>query len=170
MAAITARNVRYWKTRKKPSSGDPAAIGPVQAAWVPSSARRPAQGLDHALHLHEARALDGTLAQVLRAHGRLQALDVVEMAAAKGHGRVDGQRASASSCSMPRARIGADLGVEGRPLVAHLAHVAQHQQARAGQLGQHVDGGAHRIGVGVVGVVDQRERAAPAQRTVRERP
>jgi hypothetical protein len=68
-----------------------------------------------------------------------------------------------------RAR-GAHLGVEGRPLVAHLAHVAQHQQARAGQLGQHVDG-AHRVGVGVVGVVDQRERAAaPAQRTVRERP
>jgi hypothetical protein len=61
--------------------------------------------------------------------------------------------------------------VEGRPLVAHLAHVAQHQQARAGQLGQHVDGGAHRIGVGVVGVVDQRD-ARPRQRsgTVRERP
>ena len=58
------------------------------------------------------------------------------------------------------ARVVADFGMELRALVADLAHVAQHQQARAGQLGQHVDGGAHRIGIGVVGVVDQRDGAA----------
>ena len=51
------------------------------------------------------------------------------------------------------------LGVEGRALVAHLAHVAQHQQARGGQLGQHGNGRLHGIGVGVVGVVHQRQRA-----------
>ena len=47
-----------------------------------------------------------------------------------------------------------------RPLRAHLAHVAQHQQARGGQASQHVDGGPHGIGVRVVGVVDQREGAS----------
>ena len=59
------------------------------------------------------------------------------------------------------ARMAAHLGVEGRALVADLAHVAQHQPARAGQRSQHVDGGAHRVGVGVVGVVDQRDAAPP---------
>ena len=34
------------------------------------------------------------------------------------------------------ARMGADLGMEGRPLVAHFAHVAHDQPARARQLGQ----------------------------------
>ncbi len=63
------------------------------------------------------------------------------------------------------------LGVEGRALVAHLAHVAQHQQARGGQLGQHGNGCLHGIGVGVVGVVHHRQRAAlPGRASARLRP
>ena len=37
--------------------------------------------------------------------------------------------------------------------LTHFTHVAEHQKARRGQLGQHLDGGAHRIRVGVVTVV-----------------
>ena len=72
-------------------------------------------------------------------------------------------------------RVQTDLEVERRALLADLAHVTQHQPARPGQRGQRLDGGAHRIGVGVVGVVDQRHRlradagvAAPL-RTARHR-
>jgi hypothetical protein len=54
----------------------------------------------------------------------------------------------------------ADFGVELRALAADLAHVAQHQPARAGQGGQHLNRGEHGIGVGVVAVVDQRQRLA----------
>ena len=54
----------------------------------------------------------------------------------------------------------AHFGMELRALVADLAHVAQHQQTRPGQLGQHVDSGARRVRVGVVGVVDQGDGAA----------
>ena len=43
-------------------------------------------------------------------------------------------RRRSTARSMPRcARMGADLGVERRPLVADLAHVAEQQPARAGQ-------------------------------------
>ncbi|CAM5196482.1 hypothetical protein CDEN61S_04220 [Castellaniella denitrificans] len=55
------------------------------------------------------------------------------------------------------AGIGADLGMHGRPLVADFGHVAQHQDAPAIQPGQHVDGGADGIRIGVVAVVDQLE-------------
>ena len=66
---------------------------------------------------------------------------------------------AAHSDSMPRSlRIGADLAMERRPLVADLAHVAEHEPARRRQRGEDVDRGAHRIGVGVVAVVDQRDR------------
>ena len=49
--------------------------------------------------------------------------------------------------------MAADFLVKFGSLRAHFPHVAQHEQVRSGQLGQHVDGGAHRVWVGVVGVV-----------------
>ena len=54
-----------------------------------------------------------------------------------------------------RFRVVARLGMKLGPLRSDLAHVAQHQQARARQASQHVDGSAHGIGIGVVGVVHQ---------------
>jgi len=59
------------------------------------------------------------------------------------------------------ARICADLDVESPALVADFAHVTQHKQLASGRACEHVDGGTHRVGVGVVGVVDQ-QRALPA--------
>ena len=46
--------------------------------------------------------------------------------------------------------------------VADFAHVAQHQQSRRARLRQHRDGGAHRIGIGVVGIVDDGAPRRPA--------
>ena len=54
-------------------------------------------------------------------------------------------------------RIVAGLGMKLRPLAADLAHVAQHQQARRRQAREHVNRRAHRIGVGVVGVIDHNQ-------------
>ena len=57
-------------------------------------------------------------------------------------------------------RVGHHFGMEFRALVADLAHVAQHQQTRPWQTGQHINGSAHRVRVGVVAVVHQREGVA----------
>ena len=56
--------------------------------------------------------------------------------------------------------IGTHLGMKCRSLVTDLAHVTQHQQAWGWQLGQHIDRRTHRIGVGVVGVIDQGDFAS----------
>ena len=50
--------------------------------------------------------------------------------------------------------------MKSRALAAHLAHVAQRQHARGGHARQHVNERQHGIGVGVVGVVNQRDSAA----------
>ncbi len=63
-----------------------------------------------------------------------------------------------------RPRVLADFAVERGPLVADFAHVAQHQPARRGHRGQHVDRGAHRIGIRVVRVVDHRDAGRRPQR------
>ena len=47
------------------------------------------------------------------------------------------------------------FAVEGLGLCPGLAHVTHHQQARGWLVGQHVDGSTHRIGIGVVGVIDE---------------
>ncbi len=52
-------------------------------------------------------------------------------------------------------RVAQHFLVKGQRLRPDFAHIAQQQQARRGQFGQPVDGGAHRVGVGVVAVVDQ---------------
>ncbi len=57
-------------------------------------------------------------------------------------------------------RIRAHFGVEGRALLPDLAHITQDQGVRARQVGQHLDGRTDRIGVGVVGVVDERDGLA----------
>src|SRR5256714_14562120 len=56
IAAITARKVMYWKTRKKPNSGD--SVCSQLARLSSMRASRGQQGGHHLLHLHEARALD----------------------------------------------------------------------------------------------------------------
>ncbi len=55
-----------------------------------------------------------------------------------------------------RARVLADLPMEGDALVADLTHIAEHQPARAADAREHGDGGAHRIRVRIVGVVNDR--------------
>ena len=57
-------------------------------------------------------------------------------------------------------RIHADLGVKIPALIADFAHIAKHQQLASRRTCEHVDGGAHRIGIGVIGIVDQ-QRALP---------
>jgi hypothetical protein len=57
-------------------------------------------------------------------------------------------------------RVLTHFSMKLRPLLTDLAHVAQHQQVWAGQACQQVNGGPDRVGVGVVAVVHQSERAA----------
>jgi len=59
------------------------------------------------------------------------------------------------------ARVGADLPVEFRSLLAHFPHVAEQEELRAAMRREHVDRGSHRIRIRVVAVVDElRSRAA----------
>ena len=51
-------------------------------------------------------------------------------------------------------RISAHFAMKRRALVADFAHVAHHEHARRRLRREHVDGGAHRIGVRVVRIVD----------------
>ena len=67
------------------------------------------------------------------------------------------------------ARVGADLAMERRSRGAHFAHVAHHQPARARRRREHVDRGAHRVRIRVVGVVEQ-QRAAVARSADASRP
>src|SRR5207302_73518 len=53
-----------------------------------------------------------------------------------------------------RARELADFPMECRPLFADLSHVAKHQPALAGRTREHRDRRADRIGIRVVGIVD----------------
>src|SRR4051794_11878709 len=86
IAAITARKVMYWKTRRKPNSGlcDCSQLARLSSIWISPllfflcTLR---DRLDHPLHLHEARALDeDTGGRVeLGDHGRVERIDVGEM-------------------------------------------------------------------------------------------
>src|SRR5690606_27672715 len=53
------------------------------------------------------------------------------------------------------ARVSADFGMHGGTVFTDLAHSAKHQGATPRQRGQHIDGGAHGIGIGIVAVIDQ---------------
>src|SRR6478672_9577855 len=84
IAAITARKVMYWTTRRKPNSG-PSVCSHVArlSSMVPILSFLLSDRLDHALHRHEARALhqhDGRAAQ-LRHDGGVECLDALEMLA-----------------------------------------------------------------------------------------
>ena len=98
-------------------------------------------------------------------HGGGQFSHVAEMAAFAKSGacalRLLAQREK--FFNTPRTGIAAGFVMKLRPLAADFAHVAHDQQARPGQFGQHLDGRLHGVGIGVVGVVDQRQ-AAPLQR------
>ena len=54
-----------------------------------------------------------------------------------------------------RARQFADLAVTVVGELAQFGHVAEHQPAPAGQLAQHLERGACRTGIGVVGIIDE---------------
>ena len=75
----------------------------------------------------------------LRQHGRVERVDVVEMAGSRARALEGGDAVRRFAAEREHgldaalARPGADLGMELRPLVADLAHVAEHQQARARQ-------------------------------------
>src|SRR2546423_8567401 len=55
IAAITARKVMYWKTRKKPNSGDRVCSQLARLSSMRVS--RGGECRHHLLHLHETRAL-----------------------------------------------------------------------------------------------------------------
>ena len=57
-------------------------------------------------------------------------------------------------------RIATCFFVELWPLVAHFTHITHHQQPGAGQLCEYVNGGAHGVRVGVVGVINQAQGLA----------
>jgi hypothetical protein len=57
-------------------------------------------------------------------------------------------------------RAASGLAVEHLAALADLAHIAQHQDAPARQPSQHLDRRAHRVRIGVVGVVDDHRTAA----------
>src|SRR2546425_4540605 len=160
IAAITARKVMYWKTRRKPKCS-----GSTLCSHNPRLCSM--QCLHHLFHLHEARSLDECRLEGRRLGQRGDERGgAVEMAraGAEGRGGLGALRAGGPQRrDAARLRVFAHFLVEGRALVADLAHVAEHQPLRRGQLAQHVDRRAHRVGVGVVAVVDQREPLVAAQ-------
>jgi hypothetical protein len=131
------------------------------------------QCLHHLFHLHESRSLHQHAAHLGQRlpHRCQQRCHVVKMRGrAKGLRGVPRQRAQrVQPLDAACTRMGPGLGVELRPLVAHLAHIAQHQQARRGQFGQHLDGGVHGVRVGVVAVVHHGDGALAATHTQRTR-
>ena len=62
---------------------------------------------------------------------------------------------------MPAFGVAADFVVELAGRIADLAHVAEYQYLAADGRGQHVDAGAHRIGIGVVGIVEHHRTVDP---------
>src|SRR5437868_8552524 len=145
IAAITARKVMYWKTRRKPNSGLSDCSHVVRLSSMRFSFlflfRALHDGLDHAFHLHEARALHEHAAHAvqLAEHRGVERFDVGEVAALH-RGRLVAQREELVDAA--RANMLADLGVELRPLVAHLAHVAEDGEPGPRQFREHVDRGA----------------------------
>src|SRR3954465_8535697 len=79
IAAITARKVMYWNTRRNPNSGLIVCSHVVRL----SSMRFSHDRLDHALHLHEARALHqhAAHARQFADHGCIERLHIGEVAA-----------------------------------------------------------------------------------------
>src|SRR5690349_4454653 len=134
-AAITARKVMYWNTRKKANSGES-----VCSHWARLSSMRRSglrqQRCDDLFHLHETRALDEHRHALRRLRKRRDETgDVVEVArAGEGAGGVRAEPAHGPErveTALPC--IGTDFGVERDALVADLAHVAKDEPARAGQ-------------------------------------
>ncbi len=54
-----------------------------------------------------------------------------------------------------RTGVAAGFVMKLRPLATDFSHVAHDQQARPGQLGQHLNSGLHGVRVGVVAVINQ---------------
>ena len=111
-AAITARKVRYWKTRRKPNSGES-----VCSHWARLSSMRcgslscccsarSSDRLDHALHLHEARALDQHAGGggSCRSTAAFSASTSSKCRRPRRSLRRCARRPSVNSCSMPRSR------------------------------------------------------------------
>src|SRR5436305_7795583 len=132
-AAITARKVMYWKTRKKPNSGDRPCSHWARLSSMAAFRRERGH---HLLHLHEPRALDDDRGGGWRrAERRDERGHVVEVARTGEGGAGVGAEAARGPQVLDAAlgRIRAHLLVKGRALRAHFAHVAQHQPARRRQ-------------------------------------
>src|SRR3569623_2311767 len=130
IAAITARNVRYWNTRRKPKSGPTFWSQLARLSSMPVSFAQ--DGFDDAFHLHETRPFDEHARRGLQfgRDGGIERIDIGEVAAVHCHGL----RAEREELvDAPGARVVADFGVELRALRADLAHVAEHRKARRGQ-------------------------------------
>src|SRR5438067_693844 len=116
MAAITARKVMYWNTRKKPNSGDTVCSQLARLSSMRASAGREQRG-HHLLHLHEARSLDDDRGgrRCHRERGD-QGLHIVEMACAvKGGAGVRAERARGPQLvDAALLRIGAHLAMKLR--------------------------------------------------------
>ena len=117
------------------------------------------QSLHHTLHAHEARTFDQHRTHLRQQFKRLglNVFDAVAMhCVLTSAGSVftqftQGQHMlnAVSLC------ISARFGMKARSLHSHLGHVAEYQQARRYRLREYINGSVHRIGVGVVAVVDQ---------------
>src|SRR4051812_7545132 len=95
IAAITARKVMYWNTRRKPNSGETdcshcARLSSMGRSFLLFLSRLAEDRFDHALHLHEARALHEHARGIrqLAEHGGVERLDRFEMRAPHGAGLV----------------------------------------------------------------------------------
>src|SRR5438034_1203863 len=130
IAAITARKVMYWNTRRKPYSGPSDCSQLARLSSIGCSSRwlflscALGDRLDHTFHLHEARTLDEDTGGRVEFgdDGRIERIDVREMRA------LHRDRLAAQSEDLldpALARVLADFGVELRALRAHLAHVAE---------------------------------------------
>src|SRR5450830_976044 len=135
--------------------------------------------LHNALHLHEAR----TFYQYRRRRGcslvncGAHGVDGVEMTGrdrGSRHGVVfiDGVAETEKMVNTAFACISADFPMEFWTFVTNLTHVAQGQHAWRSGLREHVDGGAHGVRIGVVGVVDDQcttDRRLALQATIDRR-
>ena len=172
IAAMTARKVRYWNTRGNRTRG--RSLQPLRQAdqhGFSSFCASACSDCSNRSMRMKRRALTSTDPMAgASASLRTAAHRNPEIPGPSARLRQQGAAACAiqspvtSTVSMPRASACRSTPRRGRPgLVADLAHVAEREQNAGRQLGQHLDRGADRIGIGVVAVVDQRQGLA-AQR------
>ena len=126
------------------------------------------QRCDDALHLHEARALDQhrrctpARCPARRSAPRTSSKCRAARRRPAPHACTARRRATARRCRARAHRRRPRRGTPGRCAPTSPMSPSTSQRG-PGSVGQQVDRGAHRVGVGVVAVVDQRD-ARPSQR------